>query len=660
VKQWFTAAELAGMALPGMPATKRGINMIADAAGWNDPARGWDATSNPAGVWRKRAGRGGGVEYHLALLGADAQVRVMLESGAPVPEPEETERARLTGADLWEWYDRQPAHAKDKAKARHAMLRKVEALVANGHTRDAAVALISSMGDKQVSARSIWRWFSAVAGLDRHDWLPALAPAHAGGGSAAELTHEAWELFKADYLRLEAPTLTACYRRLCRSAEQHGWRLPAEKTIARKIEREIHRTVLVLAREGMDALKQTMPAMKRDRSGFHALEAINGDGHKWDVFVRFPDGSIGRPMMVAFQDLYSNKMLAWRFDRSENKESIRLALGDVVEQFGIPGHIYFDNTHAFANKALTAGSSHRYRFKTRDEDPIGLCEAMGIAVHFVLPYSGQSKPIERAWRDFAQDIAKHPAFAGAYCGNNPMAKPENYGNAAVPFDDFVRIAGQEIHAWNAQQGRRTDIARGRSFDAVFAESYASKGALIRTASEGMMRQWRLAAEGIAAHRKDGSVMIHGNRFWDGWLSQHAGDKLIVRFDPQNMHAGVFIYDQAERYLGFAPVLEAQGFADVGAAREHARQRNLWMKAGKVQLAAERSMTVLQRAAELPEPPTSEPPETEHTVIQHIFPTAGSAALAARHVAISEQAADQDEFMAHFQKGLQLVRDDEDF
>jgi transposase InsO family protein len=662
MKQWFTAAELAAMTLPGMPSNRTALLRFSERMGWNDPDRAWDAASNPKGIWRKRTGRGGGVEYHLSLLGADAQVKVMIVCGeaATGTEPAPAQRAALQSQQDWEWYDRQPAQAKAKAKEREDMLRQVEALVDHGHTRDVAVALVSSMGEKKVSPRSIWRWFSAVAGIDRHNWLPALAPAHAGGGAGAELEPDAWELFKADYLRLEAPTLSACYRRLQRSAEQHGWQLPHEKTIGRKIERTIHRTVLVLAREGLSALKATMPPMKRDRSHFHALEAINGDGHKWDVFVKFPDGTIGRPMMVALQDLYSNKMLAWRFDRSENKDAIRLALGDVVEQFGIPGKIYFDNTRAFANKALTAGAKWRFRFTIREEDPIGLCEAMGIGVHFTLPYSGQSKPIERSFRDMAGDIAKHPAFAGAYVGNSPMAKPENYGNAAVPFDDFVRIAGQEIHAWNAREGRRTDVAKGRSFDAVFAESYAANGTLIHQASEAMMRQWRLAAEGISAHRKDGSVKILDNTFWDGWLSQHAGEKLIVRFDPQNVHAGVSIYDTAERYLGFALVMEAKGFDDVAAAREHARQRALHMRAGKVMLEAERSMSALQMAKLLPAPPTSEPPETEHVVIQHVFRTNGSAALAAMEVTATEQAHDQDAFLASFQKGLSLVERDDNF
>ena len=52
-REWFSASELAAMALPGMPATERGVHMKAETSGWLQPQY--------QGVrWRKRAGRGGG------------------------------------------------------------------------------------------------------------------------------------------------------------------------------------------------------------------------------------------------------------------------------------------------------------------------------------------------------------------------------------------------------------------------------------------------------------------------------------------------------------------------------------------------------------------------------------------------------------------------
>lgn len=62
---WFTAREIAELALPGLPATKRHVNRMAIA-------EGWAARRSAAGdaLARPRAGRdgGGGLEYHVALL----------------------------------------------------------------------------------------------------------------------------------------------------------------------------------------------------------------------------------------------------------------------------------------------------------------------------------------------------------------------------------------------------------------------------------------------------------------------------------------------------------------------------------------------------------------------------------------------------------------
>ena len=35
----------------------------------------------------------------------------------------------------------------------------------------------------------------------------------------------------------------------------------------------------------------------------HALEHVNIDGHKWDVFVRWPDGTVGRPVRLGPWDV---------------------------------------------------------------------------------------------------------------------------------------------------------------------------------------------------------------------------------------------------------------------------------------------------------------------------------------------------------------------
>ena len=49
-------------------------------------------------------------------------------------------------------------------------------------------------------------------------------------------------------------------------------------------------------------------------------------------------------------------------------------------------------------------------------------------------------------------------------------------------------------------------------------------------------------------------------------------RVIVRFDPEDLHAGVHVFDHAGRCLCLAECLDPVGFNDTKAAREHGRVR----------------------------------------------------------------------------------------
>ena len=472
---------------------------------------------------------------------------------------------------------------------------------------------------------TLYRWREAVYGLDRGDWLPTLAPRHAGRQVSIECPAEAWEALKVDYLRLERPNFSDCCARLGKLAAAQGWTLPSATTLQRRMD-AIPVELRVLARDGVEALKRMYPAQERDRSHLHAVEAVNADGHKWDVFVKWPDGTVGRPMMCAIQDLYSGMILAWRVDRSANKEAVRLAIGDMVERYGIPSHCYLDNGRDFASKWITGKTPNRYRFTVKDEEPSGILPLLGVTVHWTTPYSGQSKPIERAFRDMAQNLAKHPRFAGAWCGNKPDAKPENYASKAVPLDVFIATIAEGIVEHNARPGRDTKVCGKRlSFADAFAASYAQ--APIRKATVEQQRLWLLAAEQISVGRRDGAIEMSGNRFWADFLVGYRGQKVTVRFDPQALQEPLHVYRADGGYLGAAECVAAVGFDNVDAARLHSRARKGWMRAQAEMLAAERTMSIEQLAALLPEPATPAPlPEAK--VVRPFLPSRGSLAVQA--------------------------------
>ncbi|MBB4018202.1 hypothetical protein GGR16_003236 [Chelatococcus caeni] len=643
-REWWSPADLAAEKLPGLPNTREGIAKKADDEGWREPAE--EYPQNPAGKWRKRKGRGGGFEYRLDALPVRAKTILAFRARKAAEQPDRaTAKADLSREELWRWYDQLPDKKKAQARAKFDALMAVRDLTLAGTQRDVALQLVAS--EAGVSLRTLYNWQSEVDGVDPADWLPYLAPRHAGRQAAVECDPEAWEWFKGNFLRQEQPTAAHCYRQLQMVAAERGWKIPSRKTLERRIA-SIDPATRTYLRKGAEALKRLYPAQERDRSVFHALEAVNADGHKWDNFVRWPDGEITRPCMVAFQDLYSGLILSWRVDKTENRDAVRLAFGDVVENYGIPDHVTLDNGRNFASKWITGGTPNRYRFKVKDEEPAGIMTSLGCEVHWTTPFHGQSKPIERAFRDFAQNIARDVRFAGAWTGNTIANKPENHGSRAVPLEVFLRVVSEAIIEHNTRVGRRTKVCAGRSFMEAFTASYEVSP--VRKATPEQRRLWLLASELVTARQPDGAVYLDGNRYWAEFLVAQLGRKVVLRFDPQALHDGVHIYRADGAYLGHAPCLDAVGFFSTEQGRAHARARSAWLKAMKAAAKAERRLSPADVAAMMPTITAPEPPETR--VVRPVF---GNVAVAVQAANAPDEQHDQDAVLENFGRAVRQLR-----
>jgi len=383
--------------------------------------------------------------------------------------------------------------------------------------------------------------------------------------------------------------------------------VPSFSAIVSRFKRETktHREVIILARGGPDALKRAYPAQRRDRSHFHAMEALNADGHRIDVRVAWPDWwpegrAIARPMLLVVQDLYSGRILACRVAQGESSDLIRLAFADTFIKYGLPDKLYLDNGRGFASKWLSGGMRTRYRFRVRPEDPMGIFTLLlgPKAIHWTKPYSGQSKPIERAFKDFCNYISRHAAFDGAYTGSSTTTKPENAGTRAVPLAVFLKVLREEVFAHNARIGRRSLVCRGRSFDEVFGPSHAEavQRGLIRYPSEHELRMLLLAADGVTVGG-DGTVQLSGERYYcEEAASELAGQRCVVRFDPTNPATPVTIYRMDGSLVGEAQPLGLTRFDDQEAAALHGKKRGEWIRKHRVMLDATREFSPAELAA----------------------------------------------------------------
>lgn len=600
-QEWWTASELAASGLPDLPTTQQGADALAKRLDWR---------AHPQFA-RRRAGRGGGWEYHWKLLPSRAQAAMLRNATAPATE---TGPARMERGDAWAWFDALPEPVKAEARCRLRVIQLVEGMQ-DALGKYLAVETIARAEGK--APRTLWNWLEMIDGVEEADRLPYLAPRHRAAKprrERAQCSREFIEWLKADYLRLAGPSFNSSYERAVKLASAGGLDVLTLRTARRWMDENVPRVTQIFAREGEKGLSRCFPPQIRDRSQLEALEAVNADCHKIDVFVQWPGiEKPVRPQIVAFQDLYSGKMLSWSVDLDPNKVAVMSALGEMIQNYGIPRHCLFDNGREFANKWLTGGAPTRFRFKVREDDPLGVLPMLGIKIHWATPGHGQAKPIERGFRDFADRIAKDPRFAGAYVGNRPDAKPEDYGSRAIPLEEFLAVLEEGVRDHNARKGRLSDTARGRSFDETFAESYAR--APIRKATPEQHRLWLMGQEVRKLHRNHGGLMLFKNGYWSDWMNEHAGRRIVARFDPENLHAGVFIYTPEGEFLGQAECREKVGFWDLVGAKLHQRQQRLRRKAEKQLLDAMRPVGVQQLADALNAIEPAETPLIEAKVVE---------------------------------------------
>lgn len=610
VKNWLNAQELADLNLTILPNTKAGVINRAKKSNWKN---------------RKRSGRGGGVEYAFDGLPQDVQNEIHIKTAKKAarkqakavnnnqPNSNQPKQANYLPEVIWSGWESATDKQKKKAEDSVACCFAVDDLVNAGMGTVKAIEKVST--DNGVSKGSLRRWYYKVRNFERSDWMPILLGNYKKSSNRqAEFTPVAWEAFKADYLRLEGPEMGNCYQRLLLAAKEYGWTVPSLSSVKRKLEREVPKAQQVMLRKGEHALSEMYPAMIRSVEDLEALEWINGDGYQHNVFVRWHNGKIVRPKTWLWQDVRTRKILAYRTDLSENSDTIRLALMDLVSRYGIPRKVTIDNTRAAANKWMTGGVPNRYRFKVKEDDPIGIIPKLGIDLGWTsVQYGkghGQAKPIERAFSHggLGETVDKHPLLAGHYTGANVLNKPDNYhcGKDGASFEDFIKALEDGIALWNNREKRNTEICQGvYSFSQVFERDYAQ--ATIRKVTNEQMRLLMLMSEAVTLKRNGTFTLncggkVHGqkNRYEAVELIGSKHKKVVVKFDPKQLHNTVWVYSLDGRFLAEAVCTEKVAFGDKAKGREHDKARKQYVKAEKQKAKAQQTMTIQELAQLMPE------------------------------------------------------------
>ncbi|GAB3266113.1 hypothetical protein GCM10027296_43670 [Chitinimonas naiadis] len=508
---------------------------------------------------------------------------------------------------LWEGYERSNAVSKQRAEKALAALLAFQELQASGIPIGVIEPTVAAQHG--ITRVTLWNYRRLVKGHPQEHWLPLLAPKYLGRGKQAEFSEPAYEWILARYLSTSAPKGEVIVKEARQEALKHGWHIPSTKTVLRRLAQEpawLHK----LGRQGAAALERSFPAVERDYASLGLHELWESDGRRADVFCVWPDGTIARPFIVVWREVRTRLVLSAKGYLNPTGELVMACYRMALERTNAkPAGVKLDNGREYANKAFTGQQKTRYRFQVKPDEPIGALTHMGTKVHWSKPGRGQDKPVESFWRYVADHCDKAPEFQGAYCGRNPVEKPEDFDRRkAIPIEAYGIKLATVLEEFNRRPHRGQGMG-GRSPYDLYAELITS--AVVHQPDPAHLRLLLQGVNTLKLQKDDASIRfkIEGYglcRYWSDALADlplSARQKQYqVYFDPENPDAKVAVYDGLTWICDAERIERIDFLAGGEEAAAHSRTKHAHMAPKK------QAVKRIKAKAPLALPDMSKPPQ----------------------------------------------------
>lgn len=559
MKLWLSAAEIAALQLADLPHTRENIVRFAERNGWN-------ARSEHV---RPRVGRGGGVEYHIHLLPADARADYVARQIEMVEIPASIARdaaAEPAAADL-------SGASTDSRDARLALLTladrfateaKLSRKVADRHFADqynaGAIEIAGWIrGEvKSLTPRTLARWRAARATGGATTLAVDRGAARRGTSVLDRANGGEVKTFLLALLAKQ-PQLTA--------HDLHGVAadrfptvdiagqtrpLPPIRTFqyALKAWREEYRNELTAIRDPDGFKSRVRFAARVAQPAKRLNEVWQIDASPADILT-----TDGRVSVYACVDIYSRRMIGL-VSQTPRASAVGLLIRKAILQWGVPERIKTDNGSDFV-----AHESKR------------LFSALGIEHEVAPPFSPEKKGhVERAIGTLQRGLMRTlEGFIGHSVADRKIIEGRKSFSRRLgeaPEDAFeVALTPADLQArmdeWCAVNygGRPHSALKGLSPFAM-AASYA--GAVRRIEDERALDMLLAPAAGKDGRRvvtKSG-IRIDGAFYIGGFLE--VGAEVHVRMDPADLgRAHVYSLDGLT-YLGEVIAPELAGIDPVAA------------------------------------------------------------------------------------------------
>ncbi len=554
MKEWLTARELAKEALPDLPATESAMIRYAARNRWPESM----------GYARDRAGRGGGVEFHIALLPTTARLEYerrhrQIEIVAPAALP-----ALVLGSDLTE-------RATRERDARLAILAAFDFFSSALRLSDASRVQIFvdryNLGSQAVpewvrqiipslSKRTLARW-RAAAFVGRADRLAVDRSAARKGKGLIETANGGRIRTFVLALIAHQPLLTAAQVQTQVRAEfgdtlvdHHGRNVevPPVRTFQHAL-RALKATekVLLTKLSDPDRYRSTMAPR-----GVNALAWVKTPNTLWQIDASPIDALCvdGRWSIYICVDIATRRFVLY-VSRTPRAEAVAMLIRKAILAWGVPEKIKTDNGSDFVAVSTQA-----------------LFAALGIEIELSDAYSPQQKGhVESAVKTFQHDCAALlPGFIGHSVADRKRIE-DRKGFAARLGQDTAAAFGVTLTGLEMQQlvDRWANEIYGTRVHSGLdglspAEAAARSTAPVRTIPDRALDVLLMpiaGKSGVRTYRRTGVQIDHHHYIVHEALP---GDELLVRMDP--MDAGrVLAFAAADgRYVGQGICPELRGIS----------------------------------------------------------------------------------------------------
>lgn len=550
MKNQYTAAELAGMSISGLPTTKAKIIALAERSGW---------------TFNEVSGRGGMRREYTPPAHVMAAIRdkAAQQVAALAPVPVAT---AVAIKDRGHYTESQNLTADARKGVINALNRIMKE---TGYPLKKAARTLLAFArsdDNRVPPQmlSMLRLARDGRGQPSPDGLPSERSLlrfveSAAKGSIVPKKREAdmaipvWaKSFLSYYQKPEKPTVEHAYQLF---VEANATMNHPSIHQVRRFLKKIGNVSLQAGRMGDRELKNLKPFVRRTFDDLLPSDVYSADGHKFDAEVQHPlHGRPFRPEITTVIDVATRRAVGWSIGLNESALAVLDALRHAVETGGIPAIFYVDNGTGYVNQMMK-------------DKATGVIARLGSEMVHSLPYNSQARGvIERFHQTLvkaAKEItgymgadmdreAKHNVFKLSRNALKVQAKGEVATVPLIGWSHFLKFIGEKYDAYNNRPHRGlpkiADPATGRQRHQTPNEAWALAEA------KGFAPHHISKEESVALFRpqvmrtvRRAEVELFSQRYFNNALTEFNGEQLAVSYDIHDPQK-VWIYNADGRLV----------------------------------------------------------------------------------------------------------------